>query len=77
MFIVSDLFGRGLCLHKGKLCKSVFDTEIFSFHSTVNPVLRGHSKIDTTKILMTNGDLMKVESIAECSGAFCNTFELH
>ena len=31
------------------------------------------------KILMTNGCLMKVESIAECSplGAFCNTFDLH
>ena len=29
--------------------------------------LRGHSKIDKTKILMTNGSLMKVESIAECS----------
>ena len=35
--------------------------------STVKPVLSGHSKIDKTKILMTNGRLMKVESIAECS----------
>ena len=31
---------------------------------------------------MTNGSLMKVESIAECSpwskrGAFCNTFDFH
>ena len=33
----------------------------------VKPVLRGHSKIDKTKILMTNGSLMKVKSIAECS----------
>ena len=33
---------------------------------TVKPVLRDHSKIDKTKILMTNGSLMKVESIAEC-----------
>ena len=32
---------------------------------TVKPVLNGHSKIDKTKILMTNGSLMKVESIAE------------
>ena len=32
-------------------------------------------KIDKTKILMTNGSLMKVESIAD--GAFCNTFDLH
>ena len=38
----------------------------------------GHSNIDKTKVLMTNGSLMKVESIAECSlGAFCNTFDLH
>ena len=38
---------------------------IFSF--TVKPALRGHSKIDKTKILMTNGSLMTVESISECS----------
>ena len=37
------------------------------FSSTVKPVLSGRSKIDKTKILMTNGSLMKVESIAECS----------
>ena len=30
-------------------------------------------KIDKTKVLMTNGRLMKVKSI----GAFCNTFDLH
>ena len=30
------------------------------------PCSNGHSKIDKTKILMTNGSLMKVESIAEC-----------
>ena len=28
---------------------------------TVKPVLSGHSKIDNTKILKTNGILMKVE----------------
>ena len=33
---------------------------------TVKPFLSGHSKIDKAKILMTNGSLMKVESIAEC-----------
>ena len=33
----------------------------------IKSVLSGHSKIDKTKILMTNGSLMKVESIAECS----------
>ena len=32
---------------------------------TVKPVLRGYLKIDKTKVLMENGSLMKVESIAE------------
>ena len=41
---------------------------------TVKPVLSGHSKTDKTKVFKTNGNLMKVESIAECSlGALCNT----
>ena len=45
---------------------------------TVKSVLSGHLKIDETKVLKTNGSLVKVESIAECSlGAFCNTFDLH
>ena len=34
---------------------------------TVKPVQNGHSKIDKRKILMTNGSIMNVESIAECS----------
>ena len=34
---------------------------------TVKPVMSGHSKIDKTKIILTNGSLIKVESIAECS----------
>ena len=46
--------------------------------STVKPVLSGNSKIGKTNVLKTNGSLMKVESIAECSlGAFCNTFDLN
>ena len=46
--------------------------------STVKPVLSSHSKIDKTKVLKTDGSLMHVESIAECSlGAFCNTFDLY
>ena len=41
-------------------------------------ILSGHSKIDKTKVLKTNGSLMKVQSIAKCPlGAFCNTFDLH
>ena len=44
----------------------------------ISKVLSGHSKIDKTKVLKTNGSLMKVKSIAECSiGAFFNTFDLH
>ena len=38
-----------------------------TFSNTVKPVLSGHSKNDQTKALKTNGSLMKVESIAECS----------
>ena len=35
-------------------------------------------KIDKTKVVKTNGSLMKVLSIAECSKrAFCNSFDLH
>ena len=46
--------------------------------NAVKPVLSGHSKIDKTTVLKTNGSLMKVESNAECSlGAFCSTFDLH
>ena len=34
--------------------------------------VNGHSKMDKTKVLVTNGCLLKVESIAECS-----PFDLH
>ena len=37
------------------------------FEHTVKPVLNGQSKIEKTKVLKTNGILMKVKSIAECS----------
>ena len=40
--------------------------------ATVKPVLNGHSKADKT-----DNHLMQVKSIAECSGAFCNTLGLH
>ena len=41
---------------------------------TVKPVLSRHLKIDKREVLMENGSLMKVKSIA---GVFCNTFDLH
>ena len=41
-------------------------------------VKSGHSIKEKPKILKTNGNLMKIKSIAECSlGAFCNTFDLY
>ena len=33
----------------------------------LDPRMNGHSRIDKTKILMTDGSLMKVETNAECS----------
>ena len=51
-----------------------FDLCLAFAGQTVQPVLSGHSKTkDKTKVLIANGSLMKVESIA----AFCNTFDLH
>ena len=42
-----------------------FSIGLTSVQPTVNPVLSGHLKNDKTKVLMENGILMKVESIAE------------
>ena len=51
---------------------------VYSDLYTVKPVLSGNPKVDKTKILVTNGSLMKVESIAKCfERAFCNTLCLH
>ena len=48
--------------------QSVFEWPLRKgFTVTVKPVLNGHSKMDKTKVLKTNGSLMKIESIAECS----------
>ena len=44
---------------------------------TVKPVLSSHSKLDKTKVLKPCGSSMQVQSIAECLGNFCNTFDLH
>ena len=45
----------------------ILEGETAGIIGTVKHVLSGHSKIDKAKILMTNGSLMKVEIIAECS----------
>ena len=44
---------------------------------TVKPVLSGHSKRRQKLVFNTDYLLMQVKSIAECSRAFCNTFDLH
>ena len=45
---------------------------------TVKPVLSGHSKIDKTKILMTDDSLMKVERMQNAPlRALYNAFDLH
>ena len=53
--------------HPKSHCSVSLSMTLYSLLSTVEPVLGGHSKTDKTKILMTNGSLIKVESIAECS----------
>ena len=54
---------RNLCYNK----VGYKGTALYYFTITVKPMYNDHSKIDKTKILMTNGSLIKVESIAECS----------
>ena len=44
---------------------SIFYTDACILYSKT--CVKRHSKVDKTKILMTNGSLMTVESIAECS----------
>ena len=56
------------------LLKSLGVQNLLQFHFmdpppqvSLKPVLSGHSKIDKTKIRTTDGSLMKVEIITECS----------
>ena len=74
----------GLFLTKKALNRWVLDPEEiapltaqFDLHYS-KTCLKRPIKIDKTKVLKTNGSLMKVENIAECSlGAFFNTVDLH
>ena len=51
-----------ICVKKQKwLCNKIY----YNKFNTVEPVLSGHSKLDKTKISMTNGSLMQVKSIAD------------
>ena len=44
----------------------------------VKPVLSGLSKKDKTKMIMTNGSLMRSKVLQNAHlRAFCNTFDLH
>ena len=62
--------------HPKHMLKLMGKKNIYTF--IVKTVVSSHSKIDKTNVLKTNGSIMMVESIAECSlGAFCNTFDLH
>ena len=60
-------------------CKKIFTIYVQNLGIlTCKICLKRPLKINKTKVLKTDGSLMKVESIAECSlGAFCNTFDLH
>ena len=57
-------------MHKTKRMQSIEQIpmwEVFSSIMYSKTCVNGHSKIDKTKILMTNSSLMKIESIAEWS----------
>ena len=50
----------------------------FNVSYSKKPVLNGHSKIDKTNVLKTDGSLMQVKSIVECSlAAFSNILGMH
>ena len=47
---------------------------LMTFLEVLLPVQNCHSQKDKTKVLMTNGSLMKVKSIEECSPCFVYLF---
>ena len=59
--LITELAPKAHCIHS----KEIFSKAINKF-DTVKPVLSSHSKIHKTKLLLAYGNLMKVESIAEC-----------
>ena len=58
----SDVYGQTHTKQLLNLLCIVYMFLLRNLENTAKPVLSGHSKIDTTKMLMTNGGLMKVES---------------
>ena len=65
--VFDDIFSEQEMLKEQKdLEKKVQDLEVRSLN-TVKPFLRGQSKTGKTNVLKTDGSLMQVKSIAECS----------
>ena len=64
ILIVVEIFYLSLLL---SVFYKAYSELVHMYACTVKPVLSGHSKIDKAKILMANGCLMKVKSIAEWS----------
>ena len=60
---IHDVIFRELGGNTRQCQACLFNRSLMS--TTVKPDLSGHSKIDKTKISMTNGSLMKVESILQ------------
>ena len=76
IYASSDVFGetmrmRSLVKILAACVYHIYAEVSYAGQSTVKPVISSHSKINKTKILTTNGSLMKV------LGAFCNTFGMH
>ena len=67
--MLSEYFGEMWYSLKAKKLKFGFSHPSDHHYGTdtVKPVLSSHSKIYKTKVIMENGSLMKVKSIAECS----------
>ena len=57
--------------------KPSFSASFLNRQYTVKPKQNGHSQKDQKLGFKTNYRLMQVKSIAECLGAFCNTFDFH
>ena len=60
LFDIYTASAAALPVKKRKTCSYLLQV------CTVKPVLSGHLKIDKTQVLMENGSLMKIASIAEC-----------
>ena len=78
-YVIRAIPGYAINLNIGNCVSLKITTTVLLVIIIVKPVQNGHSKIMKTKVSMTTGNLMKIESIAENApfGAFCNIFDLH